>query len=293
MTPFLAALRYAAKGWAVFPLGEKSKHPMIRTEDGGRGFHDATTDSAIVSDWFRRWLDANVGIATGAASGIDVLDVDPKNGGDVTLAALVAEHGALPPTLTADTGGGGLHLVFRHVPGIVRTIGFRPGLDYLGDHGYMVAAPSIHPSGGVYRWRSDVVTVADAPAWLLDLVTARKRKQAPSTGFRSPPLPSTFGGTSYGRVALERACAALAATGQGGRNRTLNAAAFNLGRLVAAGHLAAGDVVAHLLDAACANGYADEAGEVSTVAVIESGMAAGQAEGPRGPTLPWARRGTG
>lgn len=287
-----AALPYAAKGWAVFPLGVKSKEPMIRKADGGRGFLDATTDKRMVHVWGARYHEANVGIATGQASGVDFLDVDPKNGGDATLSDLVAEHGALPPTLTADTGGGGVHLVFRHVPGIVRTIGFRHGLDYLADNGYAVVPPSVHPNGGIYRWRRDVATIADAPAWLLDLVTERKRTKAPSTGFRSPPPPASFRGTPYGRGALTRTCAGLATTGQGGRNQALNAAAYSLARLVAAGHLAAEDVVAHLLEAAHANGYADEAGEPATLGVIESGMRAGQEAGPRGPAVPWARRET-
>ena len=283
MTPFLSASRYAAKGWAVFPLVPRAKTPLTE-----HGFKDATTDAVIVDGWARRWPDANVGIVTGERSGIDVLDVDPKNGGDVTLAALIAEHGALPLTLTAETGGGGTHVVFRHVPGVGRVIGFRPGLDYLGDNGYAVAAPSVHPSGGIYRWRRDVVTTADAPAWLVAMVATKRG--AKSTGFRAPPPPPSFRGTTYGTASLRRSCEALASAPKGGRNTALNAAAYSLARLVAAGHLAADDVAAHLLAAATANGYGDEAGEAAVLAVIASGMDAGQADGPRGPTVPWARR---
>lgn len=284
MTPFLtAAARYAARGWAVFPLVPGAKTPLTE-----HGFKDGTTDAGIIAGWAARWPDANVGIVTGERSGIAVLDVDPKNGGAVSLGDLTVELGPLPATLTADTGGGGVHHVFRHVHGIGRVIGFRPGLDYLGDNGYAVGAPSIHPSGGVYRWRRDVLTIADAPAWLVAMVATKRG--AKSTGFRAPPPPPSFPGTTYGRASLRRSCKALAAAPKGGRNTALNAAAYSLARLVAAGHLAAEDVRAHLLDAVTANGYADEAGEAAVFAVIESAMDAGQADGPRGPTLPWARR---
>ena len=55
----------------------------------------------------------NIGIVTGAESGVVVLDVDPRNNGDKTLADLEAKFGALPKTWRFVTGGGGLHILFR------------------------------------------------------------------------------------------------------------------------------------------------------------------------------------
>lgn len=158
-----AALAYARRGWAVFPLHSPmegacscgkpdcrntGKHP--RTP---KGLHDATTDESTIRKWWTRWPTANIGVVTGEASGMFVLDVDPRNGGDLTLARLEREHGTLPPTLVARTGGGGRHILFAH-PGMKVSAGVKlgPGLDIKGEGGYIVAAPSVHASGAKYEW---------------------------------------------------------------------------------------------------------------------------------------------
>lgn len=227
-----AALCYAARGQPVFPLAARGKMPMIPRREGGRGYLDATTHRGTVMGWWTRWPRANIGVVTGAASGFDVLDVDPKNGGTTSLARLVAEHGALPLTLTANTGSGGTHHVFRHVRGVRRTIGFRRGLDYLGDGGYVVAPPSVHPGGGIYRWRPDLSTVADAPAWLLPLVAA-------TDGPASRPVcprrtrPEGSGGSHYGLAVLRRACEDAEGAGSGCRHVTLRRRARTVAGFVA------------------------------------------------------------
>ncbi len=96
-----------ARGLPVLPLVARSKEP-----DGTvvpHGFKSASTDPKIVRQWFRN-AHRNVGIAPPV--GVLVLDVDPRNGGDESLAKLVAEHGALPATWTVETGGGGTHYYF-------------------------------------------------------------------------------------------------------------------------------------------------------------------------------------
>jgi hypothetical protein len=161
-----SALHYARQGRAVFPVHEK--RPMT-----AHGLHDATTDEAIIREWWARWPDAGVAIRTGSVSGLIVLDVDPKAGGDENLARLEAAHGPLPETPEAITGGGGRHLLFAH-PGtpVGNSAGaLGPGLDVRGDGGYIVAPPSRHASGRCYEWdllrHPDDVPLAPAPAWLL------------------------------------------------------------------------------------------------------------------------------
>lgn len=91
-----AALLYASKGWAVFPLQPRGKEPLT-----AHGFKDATTEAHQVEAWWDMWPDANVGLACGA-SGFFVIDVDIRNGGDTNLSALLEEQGAEPfSTLTA------------------------------------------------------------------------------------------------------------------------------------------------------------------------------------------------
>jgi hypothetical protein len=119
-----AALAYAMCGWRVFPChtptdggcscGKPScenigKHPRVNDWP-----HVATTDEATIQGWWSRWPHANIGIATGAGSGLVVLDVDPDKGGSLALEDLLTEHGRLPETVESQTGGGGRHIVFQH-----------------------------------------------------------------------------------------------------------------------------------------------------------------------------------
>jgi len=164
-----SALAYAAKGWPVLPLhspigsspigpgcscGQAScggKHPRSR-----HGFHDATIDPQVIKAWWARWPDAGVGIRTGSASGLVVIDVDPAHGGQASFNALLQDHGGLRQVpLRVRTGGDGWHLYFAHPGGSLpndagRRLG--PGLDVRGDGGYVVAPPSIHQSTKPYRW---------------------------------------------------------------------------------------------------------------------------------------------
>ncbi len=171
-----AALDLARRGYAVFPLGVRSKVPMIAEKDGGHGYKDATRDEPQIREWWTRWPRANIGIATGALSGIFVVDVDPRDNGDKTLKALVERYGELPPTVAVGTGGGGWHLYFRHEPGLKYVTSLGPGVDVKSDGGSVVAPPSIHDkSGKAYRWgrdrHPDEVKIADAPEWLLQRAT--------------------------------------------------------------------------------------------------------------------------
>jgi Bifunctional DNA primase/polymerase, N-terminal/Primase C terminal 2 (PriCT-2)/Family of unknown function (DUF5906) len=147
------ALQYAGRSWRVFPL--QGKVPF----KGTRGFKDATTDSATIEAWWGRRPDANVGIATG--NGLMVLDIDGAEG-LAELQALVVQHGRLPRTLAVRTGNG-IHLYFNGEG--VRSSA-RGNLHVRGEGGYVVAPPSLHPSGRRYQWVDASVTVIDLPGWL-------------------------------------------------------------------------------------------------------------------------------
>ncbi len=148
-----AALLYASRGWHVFPCEPGGKAPFGRTVR--RGHLDATTDIAQIKAWWDVFPESNVGIAL-APSGLVALDVDVAEGkpGKASLLEIDAE---LSDTLTATTGRGGLHVIYTRPSDMVgtRKIGFKPGLDLLGD-GYIVAAPSRLREGGVYAWSRDI-----------------------------------------------------------------------------------------------------------------------------------------
>ena len=171
-----AAQAYAGLGWAVLPLKPKDKIPLIPRARGGQGVLDATTDAEKIGGWWSRWPAASVGLAMGGASGeIFALDIDPRNGGDESLALLLEQHGKLPDTVEALTGGGGRHIILR---GGVRGTVLAPGIDVKSTGGYIVAPPSIHPNGRPYVWeassRPDEVQVALAPDWLMKMLGAKR-----------------------------------------------------------------------------------------------------------------------
>jgi hypothetical protein len=161
-----AALDYARLGWSVIPIEPRGKRPLIRWQ-----VHQyRRAGGAEIGDWFRHWPEANLAVVTGIVSGLVVLDLDPRHGADASLGRLRREHGPLPETVQARTGGGGRHLYFAHPGAIIRNrVGIAPGVDLRGDGGYVVAPPSVHPSGETYRWlRSpDVFPTAPTPGWLM------------------------------------------------------------------------------------------------------------------------------
>ena len=135
----LAALAYAKRGWPVLPCRPRDKRPVTK-----HGFKDATTDrGAIVQAWATN-SEANVGIATGVVSGLVVLDIDPRNGGDKNLAELERVHGPLPETVSVATGGGGRHLYFATSAASVPSGDLADGVEVKGDGRYVIAPPSTH-----------------------------------------------------------------------------------------------------------------------------------------------------
>jgi len=171
-----AALAYALRSGPVLPLhwpeggacscGDPAcpapaKHPLT-----GHGKDDASTDPEISKRWWARWPSANIGLRM--SDGRVALDVDPRHGGDESLRDL----GPLPDTVTALTGGGGQHLIYRVDGPIKARKGIRPGIDIITD-GYIVAPPSRHISGRRYEWEIDhgpgQISLAPLPPVLVEL----------------------------------------------------------------------------------------------------------------------------
>lgn len=159
--PVNSALAYARHGWRVFPVHSMRASRCTCGRDCGKnaakhprttgGFKVATTDACQIEEWWRKWPDANIGIATGAVSGIIVIDIDGDDG-RATLQPLLARHGLLPRSAVVITARG-WHLYFA----IAATCAPIPcstgnGLDVRGDGGYVVAPPSRHASGHIYQW---------------------------------------------------------------------------------------------------------------------------------------------
>lgn len=122
--PIDAALDYARSGWPILPLhslvaggctcGRLDCHSPGKHPRTPHGLQNATTDSDVLRGWWRKWPEANAGVVTGAASGLVVLDIDPRRGAWDSLDLLQREHGELPATVSVATGGDGLHYYFQH-----------------------------------------------------------------------------------------------------------------------------------------------------------------------------------
>lgn len=292
-----AALAYAHRGWQVFPLhgivngrctcgrwdcSSPGKHPLTR-----HGVKDSSIDPDVIREWWTRWPAANVGIATGECSRLVVIDVDLPR----ALSSLDAVIHKLPRTLTALTGGGGIHLLYRgcsqervrnrtsSLPGMADLT----GIDLRGDGGYIVAPPSFHVCGNRYEWlalgrsiqieyphdhdedqeRDESVgdplhamsllsELADAPAWLVD-----EARYVTSQAPPSPPRFSDGDGTPYGLAALADEVDRVRTAAVGTRNHTLNRAAFCLAQLVAGGELSESVSRPALIAAALAAGLTE------------------------------------
>lgn len=286
----------ARRGWRVLPLhhitagglcscGRRDcqspgKHPRTR-----HGVDEASNDPDVVAAWARRWRRANVGVATGAGSGLVVIDLD---GADAKAwwAHAQLDHGRTPrPPYLAQTTpghGGGLHVFFRY-PDDGRT--YRNTTSRIAEHvdtraeaGYVVVAPSNHVDG-VYAWVDEEAPVVGMPDWLADLCADPPPAPAPAS--RAAPGSN---GAGYAQAALTAELARVASAVEGGRNHALNAAAYNLGQLVAGGELDEGVVRAALTGAASAIGLGDH--EIS--ATIASGLEGG-ARSPRRAPAPTVR----
>lgn len=175
------AKRYMGRGWKVFPVRGK----LPATENG---FHDATSDDyEKATGWWSGRSDLGVGLATGEASGLWVVDLDGETGRK-SLLELQEREGRVTPTVAARTGNG-VHLYFSMPAGVdVRNSASKiaPKVDVRGNGGYVVMPPSPHPSGAAYAWvkgRSpDDVALAPAPAWLLALAMDSPKRAATPAG---------------------------------------------------------------------------------------------------------------
>jgi Bifunctional DNA primase/polymerase, N-terminal/AAA domain/Primase C terminal 1 (PriCT-1) len=175
------ALSCARRGWPVIPLysvenGQCScseenctnpgKHPLTVN-----GIKNATTDDTWIRTWWEEFPEANIGVATGAPSGIVVLDIDPRHGGDKSLRELENKYGPMPDGPRVRTGGGGQHLYLSHPGNSIKSqVGLLPGVDVRGDGGCVVGVGSNHSSGKLYLWEGGKtpgkLLLPPMPSWL-------------------------------------------------------------------------------------------------------------------------------
>jgi hypothetical protein len=248
-----AAITLAQRGYRVFPVGP-DKAPRT-----SRGFHDASSDVAIVEDWY--WGDGGIGLVI--PDRVFVVDVDPRNGGDETLKAAHGSLWYIPRTRTVSTRSGGRHYYFA-LPDDRELRGkLGPGVDIKKPgRGYVLVPPT--PG---YRYLVGGKPVA-APAWLLDELTVERSAVGTAS---APKYFRLAGGTGYGLATLRNAQERVRDQGEGGRRALLNTEAFVLASLCAGGELDEDKALEGLLQAALDTGLTEK----QALSAIKSGWHAG------------------
>ena len=254
-----AAAQYMRAGWPVFVLG-RSKRPVAncpacRAPAPGHdpagcgcltchGFYAATTSPARLAAMLARVPGGLLAIRTGTVSGLVVVDIDPRNGGQL-------DHALMTPTATVATGGGGWHLYYRH-PGTptTPTLAGHPGVDIKTDGGYTVAPPSTHPgTRRPYRWVGGRAVIEMPPALRAALTPAPEPARPALSG---PPATRSAGGISSPDALLAAHLRAVQTAPEGKRRTTLYGAARGVARMVAAGAITEPDARAALTAAGLA-----------------------------------------
>lgn len=248
-----AALRLAAEGAAVFPVSA-DKAPLV-----SGGFHSASTDPDVIKSW-KGWQQEGVMIGSPPNEGVVIIDVDPRNGGEMTMSLFPA----LPRTRTTKTRADGRHYWLTVEPGTEMRGKLGPGVDVKRHgKGYVV----IPPSAGY----SYIVPgrMAKCPRWLLaELV--RPVEFTPGEAAKARYF-SFQTGTPYGEAALRNGLKELRDVGHGGRHATLNKVAFSLAMLSAGGELHPDKTCEALLEVALEIGL----DEPKAIEVMRSGWFAG------------------
>lgn len=259
------ALAYLHHGWSVFPLLPMGKTPAIPT---WKQFMEKQPTESLVRTWWTNCPAFNIGIATGAVSGVVVVDCDTPESVNAYL-----QHPEYIPTLNAGSSKG-IHFYHLapefHVNNFVRLL---PGLDIRGDRGLIVAPPSMHQSGKRYQWR-EKRSIQPLPGYLRDLV---KPKEILRTSQAKPNnLPASGGNEGTARYFNEQ-CNRIGATQPGFRNATLFAGAIMAGHFVRDGRMSRLDAESGLLQAGLSAGLS----ETEVNRTIQSGINRGIADPKR------------
>lgn len=236
----VAASQLAAAGVPVFPCVPGAKRPLTE-----HGFHDATIDPSQVQRWWGRWPEANIGVPTGQASGLVVVDVDVHSEADGYRWFGRANRAGLTTgwDVLVSTPSGGTHAYYPVAPGTEQQRSWQAaiaGIDFRGDGGYIIVPPSV------------VQYEDSAVAYQLARIAGTPPRPVDASGLREflDPRPSpAFRRTTRGprrEADVSRLASWVAARGEGERNRGLFWAACRL----AENDIPAGDAVEVLSAAA-------------------------------------------
>ena len=157
-----AALDYQSKGFSIIPVGSDKK-PLIKWKE----HQNKKASPAEIEGWFKKYPFMNIAIITGKISGVVAVDIEKGGSSE-----------GYPPTVTAKSGGGGIHLFYKHpsyeVPNNAR---IRELTDIRGDGGYILLAPSVSDKGE-YKWiiSPDDSDFSEWPVWITKTASLNENK---------------------------------------------------------------------------------------------------------------------
>ena len=272
------AISLSELGWKLFPCyyienskcscgqlheGNTSagKHPLVSN------WHEtATSNLTQLNEWFAKIQAPNIGIHC-KASGLIVLDIDPRNGGDESFAKLEnLLAGEIPSTAIALTGEyevkgkkvRGRHIYFKDCDDDFITNLDKldlPGID-IKHNGYVIAPTSSHLSGVKYEWIDGMspskIGISSLPPELKEIICKKNRtNKVDKENYARIQTDVIVGATPAALRELERQVKRITAhTKQGNRNNSLNEAAFILGQYVGGGQISFIDAQNALINAA-------------------------------------------
>ncbi|WP_310964113.1 bifunctional DNA primase/polymerase [Nocardioides terrisoli] len=268
-----AALRYANLGIPVFPCVPGGKQPLTPN-----GFHDATSSARAVRAWWERHPSANIGLPTGARTGVVVVDVDVRPGGSGFLAFERARSEGIGEQwgCLVRTPSGGVHAYYPMDADREQRSWQVPSahVDFRGDGGYVIAPPSHIEIDGTTR-TYDVIAVTTQPARPVDAIELRHLLEPPRPA-ANLRAPTALAGPGCHPPALART---VALTAEGGRNRALFWASCRM----AENNFAPTDIASWLVPAAQHAGLGDREIETTINSAVHHAARLGPASRP-GPT---------
>lgn len=264
---YTAARLYAALGFSVLPCAGKA--PAVKY---WKPLQERAATARTIDLWHEAGLLTNLGILCGAVSNnLVVIDLD----GEKAIQAYLMRFPELQETYAVTSGSGvGMHLYYyvRDLPPTTRVTRIDAGnIELRADGCYVVAPPSIHPSGKPYtvRYPADILylqTMQPQVDWIKSLIKNKHDGTLPPAANAG----KVRNATAYGAVALRNEAAEVARAGVGERNSRLYRAALKMGSLIADGKIDRASVERELL--AAATTLTNDDGETATRKTIASGI---------------------
>jgi hypothetical protein len=279
MSNLETARELARSGFSVFPChagGEHAKRPFIRWRD------QSSTNDDLILTWWRRWPEAAIGIDL-AKSGLVVIDADrhaAERDGVTAAQSIFSDNGAaLAAIPIVSTPNDGQHFYFRQPPGhsfgnadsrLYRGQKLKDlGINIRGAGGYVIAPGTVMADGRTYQAQGDFLNPPELPGFFTDILASEAPAARPVSVTRTRHSDQRI--EAYCDAAIRAEMGKVRSAGKGGRNNTLNEAAFALGQLVGVGWVSEAEIAGLLLSAAQDCGL----DAIEAQKTIRSGMQAG------------------